>query len=230
RNASPQKLARDGLDSQAINIPFQKISRVVMESPAAEANWVVKKIFSHLGTTDLGYSGFFEADRESSGDLSLADIAVIFRLRQAGLEVAHALERAGLPYQMAGEEEETAADGLDFKADKISLLTMHASKGLEFKLVFVVGLEEGLCPYEPEGRCDAQEEMRLFYVAMTRAKDTLYLTRATSRFLFGRSLPGNPSSFWALLPLSLCYDHKIFPPGARNIQRQDKAGPVRRLF
>jgi DNA helicase-2/ATP-dependent DNA helicase PcrA len=126
---------------------------------------------------------------------------------------------------MAGEEEETAADCLDFKADKISLLTMHASKGLEFRLVFVIGLEEGLCPYDHGGRSDPDEERRLFYVALTRAKDRLYLTRSASRFIFGKSLTGAPSPYWSLLPGSLCYDFKL-RQGKRSPHRAKKAvGP-----
>jgi superfamily I DNA/RNA helicase len=87
---------------------------------------------------------------------------------------------------------------------------MHASKGLEFKLVFVVGAEEGLCPYFAPGEEPAParlaEERRLFYVALTRAKDRLYLTRAQNRRLYGQALPGQPSPFLALLPPTLCLD------------------------
>ncbi|MDR1676925.1 MAG: UvrD-helicase domain-containing protein [Deltaproteobacteria bacterium] len=208
----------------------QKITRVTLDGPNQEADWVVKKIRSHLGVTDLGYGGSSSADRERMNDLTLADIAVIFRLRQVGQEVAQALERAGLPYQMAGEVEETAADGLDFKADKISLLTMHAAKGLEFRLVLVIGLEEGLCPFEPEGQADDQEEKRLFYVALTRAKDVLYLTRSTFRFIYGRKLPGNPSAFWNLLPPGLCSDIKLKSAREKRLQPKAKGGQGPRLF
>ncbi len=79
------------------------------------------------------------------------------------------------------------------KAEKVSLITIHASKGLEFRCVFVVGLEDGLLPYSLfESRvADEKEEERLLYVAMTRAKEHLFLTHATRRVLTGRtySLP-----------------------------------------
>ncbi|MDR2388104.1 MAG: UvrD-helicase domain-containing protein [Deltaproteobacteria bacterium] len=184
-----------------------KLSRAVLEAPASEANYVAKRIKAHLGATDLGPGGSHQAEKDLLPDLTLADIAVIFRLRKLGQEVAKALELEGLPYQMAGQEEERATDGLDFKADKISLLTMHAAKGLEFRLVFVIGLEEGLCPYHLDGQSsDPQEERRLFYVAMTRAKDLLYLTRASSRQVFGQRLSGKASPFWSQLPSYLCHD------------------------
>jgi superfamily I DNA/RNA helicase len=89
----------------------------------------------------------------------------------------------------------TEADFWDARADRVSLLTMHAAKGLEFAVVFVVGLEDGIVPFSwgEEDRSDA-EERRLFYVAMTRARDRLFLTRAMQRQWRGqlRSLPPSP--------------------------------------
>jgi len=80
-------------------------------------------------------------------------------------------------------------DTLDQRADRIALMTLHASKGLEFKCVFIVGLEDGLLPfYRAE---DIEEERRLFYVGMTRAEQRLFLTRALKRVRYGK--PENPS-------------------------------------
>jgi DNA helicase-2/ATP-dependent DNA helicase PcrA len=141
-------------------------------------------------------------------DLAFSDIAVLFRLRLQAQTLSEALEAHGLPYQVCGEEEITAADQLDFKADKISLLTVHAAKGLEFRLVFLVGLEEGLMPLAAENLIghDKEEEERLFYVAMTRAKDILYLTRASNRRIFGQPLSGAPSPFLSRIPAHLVED------------------------
>ncbi len=89
----------------------------------------------------------------------------------------------------------TESDFFDPRAARVSLLTMHAAKGLEFPVVFVVGLEDGIVPFhggdEPG---NADEERRLFYVAMTRAKERLVLTRAAQRFWRGarRALPASP--------------------------------------
>jgi DNA helicase-2/ATP-dependent DNA helicase PcrA len=91
----------------------------------------------------------------------------------------------------------TEADCWDARADRVSLLTLHAAKGLEFPVVFIVGLEDGILPLRwradaPE--TDLAEERRLFYVGMTRAKDRLFLTRAEKRPWRGdvRSLPPSP--------------------------------------
>ncbi len=79
------------------------------------------------------------------------------------------------------------SDALDKRVDRISLMTLHASKGLEFKCVFIVGLEDGIIPlYRAVTPEEIEEERRLLYVGMTRAKDRLYLTHALKRFLFGK--------------------------------------------
>ncbi len=91
----------------------------------------------------------------------------------------------------------TDADKQDDDTDKVSLMTIHQSKGLEFKNVFVAGLEENLFPSQMSlgSRSDLEEERRLFYVAITRAEEELTLSFATSRFRFGSLLPCEPSRF-----------------------------------
>jgi len=83
------------------------------------------------------------------------------------------------------------------QAEKISLMTMHAAKGLEFPVVFITGCERGYIPLEREGEkeIDINEERRLFYVAMTRAKEVLYLTRAKKRRIFGKTISRDLSPF-----------------------------------
>lgn len=77
-------------------------------------------------------------------------------------------------------------DTLDERADRIALMTLHASKGLEFNCVFITGLEKGIIPlYRAETPEEIEEERRLLYVGMTRAKQRLYLTRAQKRQVFG---------------------------------------------
>ncbi|MHC8950495.1 ATP-dependent helicase [Sphingobacterium hungaricum] len=82
-------------------------------------------------------------------------------------------------------------------ADTVSLMTIHSSKGLEFPVVFVVGLEENLFPSQLSlnSRTELEEERRLFYVAVTRAEKKLYLSYATSRYRFGSLNNCEPSRF-----------------------------------
>ena len=89
------------------------------------------------------------------------------------------------------------ADTLAYDVEKVSLLTLHAAKGLEFPVVFVAGCEQGLIPFARDGVHieNMEEERRLFYVAMTRAMDILCLTYAKKRSIYGRSLKRQRSLF-----------------------------------
>ena len=89
--------------------------------------------------------------------------------------------------------------------DALQLMTVHASKGLEFKAVFISGLEEGLCPHENSlsENNGLEEERRLMYVAVTRARQRLYLSHAQSRMLHGQVRYGIPSRFLDEIPEAL---------------------------
>ena len=90
------------------------------------------------------------------------------------------------------------------RADKVSLMTVHGAKGLEFSVVFVVGCEEGIFPLFLEaGSGDLLEERRLFFVAMTRAKDLLYLTASRRRTPLGGIKSWGPSRFLREIPQEL---------------------------
>lgn len=86
--------------------------------------------------------------------------------------------------------------------DAVKLMTIHAAKGLEFPCVFAVGLEENLFPSSMSlyDRADLEEERRLFYVAVTRAKERLWITYANSRYRFGSLVQNEPSRFIDEIP------------------------------
>ncbi len=95
-------------------------------------------------------------------------------------------------------------DAYDIEADRVGLMTLHASKGLEFKYVFIAGVEDGLMPFRPkDDDFDVEEERRLLYVGMTRAKDSLYLLRAAARTLGNVESRQSPSPFLSELPEEL---------------------------
>ncbi len=89
--------------------------------------------------------------------------------------------------------------------EALQLMTVHAAKGLEFKAVFISGLEEGLCPHEQSlyENSGLEEERRLMYVAVTRARQRLYLSHAQSRMLHGQVRYGIPSRFLDEIPDAL---------------------------
>jgi len=91
----------------------------------------------------------------------------------------------------------TSLDENDDNDDRVTLMTIHAAKGLEFPHVYVVGMEEDLFPSQMmlSSRADLEEERRLFYVAVTRAKSRLYLSYALTRYRFGRLKNCEPSRF-----------------------------------
>ncbi len=92
----------------------------------------------------------------------------------------------------------------DENADAVKLMTIHAAKGLEFPCVFVVGMEENLFPSSMSlyDRNDLEEERRLFYVAITRAKERLWVTYANSRYRFGSLVQNDPSRFIKEIPMT----------------------------
>ncbi len=104
----------------------------------------------------------------------------------------------------------TDLDRLDTGADAVSLMTIHGAKGLEFTNVFVVGMEENIFPgrRSMETDEDLEEERRLCYVAITRAKKRLYLTYATRRLLFAQTQMNKPSRFIDELPKEFITENK----------------------
>jgi ATP-dependent DNA helicase UvrD/PcrA len=116
----------------------------------------------------------------------------------------------------------TDADFLDPRADRVSLLTLHAAKGLEFSVVFVVGLEDGILPLTWGAPDDAAlaEERRLFYVGMTRAKDRLILSRAKQRLWRGKMRTLTPSPFLGDIEAELLRHQQAEPARRRPENRQ----------
>jgi DNA helicase-2/ATP-dependent DNA helicase PcrA len=114
------------------------------------------------------------------------------------------------------------ADLFDPRADRVALLTLHAAKGLEFPVVFITGLEDGLMPlrFGAGDPASAAEERRLFYVGMTRAKDRLVLSRAAKRLLRGRMREQEPSPFLTDIERELVKHQKSELPRRRPEDRQ----------
>lgn len=119
----------------------------------------------------------------------------------------------------------TDADNEDpNQTDFVSMMTIHSAKGLEFNNVFVVGLEEDLFPSQMmlSSRADLEEERRLFYVAITRAKKNLYFSYALSRYRFGRLMNCEPSRFIEEVDPSYIYINTRFGSRQPKLGRDDQ--------
>ena len=127
----------------------------------------------------------------------------------------------------------TDIDSHDPSEDCVVMMTMHSAKGLEFPVVFVVGVEEGIFPGiraigEPE---EMEEERRLCYVAMTRAKEKLHMTCASQRMLFGRTNSNRPSRFLGEIPPEYVEKSGRLPYSERqHEERPQKAPRPRRTY
>ncbi len=116
---------------------------------------------------------------------------LIAKARQFGMRTSDFFEMIAL--------QTSDADACDIKSEKVTLMSMHAAKGLEFPVVFITGCENDFIPFRrsEDDEPDIDEERRLFYVAMTRAKDRLFLTRAKQRVVYGKTLEREISPFVA---------------------------------
>ena len=126
-------------------------------------------------------------------------------------------ESEGVPPALEGFLEELSlisdVDKYDENADVVTMMTMHSAKGLEFPKVFIVGAEEGLFPSyrSMESEEEMEEERRLCYVAMTRAKRELYITCSRRRMLYGQTMYGKPSRFIGEIPAELVEEVETRP-------------------
>jgi len=152
---------------------------------------------------DTGYEAALKAEKTDEAD--------------ARLENLQELVNAAVDYDEQGAEglrefidhSALVSDQDQYKRDvPVTLLTAHSAKGLEFPLVFIVGLEDGLFPHSRSATdaAELEEERRLCYVAITRAERYLYVTHAMKRRVYGEELASEPSQFLNEMPLELMED------------------------
>lgn len=157
----------------------------------------------------------------------LATLALKYDNLENGLGVEKLLEDASLASDQDSimiNAETRLRQGYDgqekIKKDGVKLMTVHAAKGLEFKYVFITGLEDGLFPHERLGDKkngeDSEEERRLFYVALTRAEKKLFLSFATFRTIFGSRQINAPSEFISDIPQDII-EREREEPGIKTI-------------
>lgn len=162
---------------------------------------VIKFVVKHSGIEDELKNGSEEEQERLENIKELATLALKYDALSGGTGIEKLLEDASLA---SDQDSIMITEEKKEKQNKVILMTVHAAKGLEFKYVFIAGLEEGLFPHESmhvtKTGEDAEEERRLFYVALTRAKEKLFLSFANFRTIFGSRQINAPSEFISDIP------------------------------
>ena len=166
----------------------------------------------------LDRSGYLRALEAKNTDEDRGRIENVNELRTNILSYMEESEEPSLAGFLDEVALYTDLESMDAEADCVVLMTMHSAKGLEFPVVFVVGAEEGIFPgiRAATDEEEMEEERRLCYVAMTRAREKLFITCAKRRMLFGRTTPNPQSRFIQEIP-----DENIDRPVPKYTQRRD---------
>ncbi|HLM24432.1 MAG TPA: UvrD-helicase domain-containing protein, partial [Pyrinomonadaceae bacterium] len=233
-NSPPRGIGKQTIDeierrSRDYELTLWETIAVVVEQPenlgsrAISALKTFRRIITHL-------TSLTESDNDSTSPVSDIVRAAIIEtgyenaLRsertdeaEGRLENLQELVNAAVDYDEQGIEglrefidhSALVSDQDDYKRDApVTLMTVHSAKGLEFPLVFICGLEDGLFPHSRSAtdRAELEEERRLAYVAMTRAERYLYVTHAMKRRVYGEELASEPSPFLNEMPIDLLED------------------------
>jgi DNA helicase II / ATP-dependent DNA helicase PcrA len=161
---------------------------------------------SQIAQGVLEASGYVDDLKTQGTDEALDRLQNVQELYNAVLQFEEQNEEASLPLFLANASLASDLDNLNEEQQaKVSLMTLHSSKGLEFPVVFLVGLEQGLFPNfrSMEDPKSLEEERRLCYVGITRAREQLFLSYARERRLYGSREPASPSLFLGELPKDL---------------------------
>jgi len=162
------------------------------EKPSLSLKYIIK----NSGMEDMYKTGLEEDTERLENIMELVTLATKYDM----YEQNEAIEKFLTDVALASDQ-----DSLDGEKTGVKLMTVHASKGLEFKYVFIAGLEADLFPHRKmseskKGGEDGEEERRLFYVAITRAEHKLFLTHAITRTIFGSMEVNSPSEFLDDIP------------------------------
>ena len=178
---------------------LESFKRIIERLAARVAEGVTLSEIVKAATLDTGYVRSLEEEKSVEAEGRLLNIE---ELVTAAVEA----EEQDESLQDFIDHAALVADTDQYKADaRVTLMTMHSAKGLEFPVVFIAGMEEGLFPHSRAATSeeDLEEERRLCYVAITRAQKHLYITHAMQRRIFGEESITEPSRFLNELPIEL---------------------------
>jgi len=195
-----------------INNFYEMLEEIKEKIKLEKTSQVIKFVVKKSGIEEKLSSGTEEDIERLENIKELVTLALKYDSLQDGRGIEKLLEDASL-----ASDQDSLMISEEKKKEKntVKLMTVHASKGLEFKYVFITGLEDGLFPHQKHGETesfDSEEERRLFYVAVTRARSKLFLSFANFRTIFGSRNINSPSEFIADIPSDL-----LEKEGERNL-------------
>ncbi len=157
---------------------------------------LIKHVLDYSGYKKFLDDGTVEGEARLENIYELISVASKYDALEAGLSLNIFLEEIALIGDI---------DMLNTQDNAITLMTIHSAKGLEFEVVFLIGLEEGILPHSRSllDREQLEEERRLMYVAITRAKSKIYMLRAKSRMFYGEVQSNPPSQFLVDIPAEI---------------------------
>lgn len=180
---------------------LKQIKEKIENSNATEA---IKFVIKKSGIEEELLAGGEEELERLANIKELATLALKYDNLENGLGIEKLIEDASLS---SDQDSIMINEDKKEKINAVKLMTVHASKGLEFDYVFITGLEDGLFPNRRAGESkkaeDAEEERRLFYVALTRAREKLFLSYTNFRTIFGSRQINAPSEFISDIPADL---------------------------
>ncbi len=186
-----------GRAAKALN----RFARMIQETKDQLEQLTAAEVLSHIieqtgYVTELQQQGTDEADNR---------IANIYELYNAVQQFQEDNEENSLEAFLASASLSSDLDGLNEEQQKVSMMTLHSAKGLEFPIVYLVGMEQGLLPHNRtlNDPLEIEEERRLCYVGITRAQEQLFLTYTRERRLWGNREPAISSQFLQELPEEL---------------------------
>lgn len=182
--------------SEAIQKFVKMIQELQKVNHEFSASGLIKHVLDYTGYKAFINDGTLEGETRLENIYELISVASKYDSLEAGMSLSIFLEEIALIADV---------DGLNDQDNAVTLMTIHSAKGLEYPTVFLIGLEEGILPHSRSllERDELEEERRLMYVAITRAKENLYLLRAKSRMLYGETKSGIASQFLDDIPAEI---------------------------
>ena len=190
-----------GSNFPKINPRFEKFNQLVKDfrqtSQKMPLTNLIKTIIQKINYEKYIRDGQEEGERRWENVQELLTVANKYNQFKSGLGLEKFLEEVSL---LSNHDE------VETNKNLVNLMTLHCAKGLEFPIVFIVGCEEGIFPHSKSSSAPEQmeEERRLCYVGITRAKQRVYLTFTQRRQLYGQTMVNPPSRFLSDIPKKLC--------------------------